>query len=92
MSGGERKIGRNKKSASNVAYKAQDRYRRNMKRRAARIERIEVAHLHKASHVRVLRKKGAVARLERRIAAGAVRLASTLDKAKAALKAAKERA
>lgn len=85
MAGGDRKIGRNKKSASNVAYKAQDRLSRNKRRRAARAARIEAAHVAKRSAVAVKRKQGAVKRLERRIASGAVRLTGTLDRAKAAL-------
>lgn len=88
---GSRKVGKNKRSPSMAAYKAQDRFSRNAKRRAARQQKIEAAHAFKAVAVTAKRKRGAVARLERRIAAGAKGLEATLVKAKAALKVAEAR-
>jgi hypothetical protein len=86
--GGDRKIGQNKRKPTNIAYKAQDRRSKNKRLRAARQMRIEAAHAEKRVAVTIKRKRGAVKRLERRIAAGNALLASTLAKAKAALTAA----
>lgn len=88
MSGSCKKAKRNREKASNVAYNAQGRDLRNAKRRAARQQKIEAAHAFKAVAVTAKRKRGAVARLERRIAAGVKGLEATLAKARAALKAA----
>ena len=65
--------------------------RKNARRRDARETRLQAERNAKAGHVRVLRKRGAVARLERRIAAGQSGLANSLAKAKAALKVAEAR-
>ena len=81
---GSRKVGRNKRSASMAAYAAQDRLSRNKKRRAARQSVIEGRHAAKAVAVTIKRKAGAVARLERRIAAGAKGLEGSMTKALAA--------
>lgn len=60
--------------------------RKNARRREARETRLQVERSAKAGRVRVLRKRGAVARLERRIAEGKTGLTSSLVKAKAAMK------
>lgn len=65
--------------------------RRNARRREARETRLQVERDAKAGRVRVLRKRGAVTRLERRIAAGQSGLTNSLAKAKAALKVAEAR-
>ena len=65
--------------------------RRNARRREACETRLQVERDAKAGRVRVLRKRGAVARLERRIAAGKTGLTNSLAKAKAALKVAEAR-
>lgn len=85
---GSRKIGQNKRKPTNIAYKAQDRASRNRKIKAARQARIEAQHAAKRADVTIKRKAGAVARLMRRIAEGNTRLAASLERAKAALKAA----
>lgn len=84
-----RKHGRNKtRSLSMARYRAEGRRDKNRKLRAKRQGKIEAAHAAKRLAVTAKRKRGAVARLERRIAAGAKNLESTLAKAKAAAKAA----
>ncbi len=62
--------------------------RRNARRREARETRLQGKREAKAGRVCILRKRGAVARLERRIAGGAPNLSNSLAKAKAALKTA----
>lgn len=79
-----RKHGRNKNSAAMKNYNAQGRLAKNKAATAKRQARIEAANADKALRVTALRKKGAVARLKRRIAAGARGLESTLAKAVAA--------
>lgn len=87
-SGGIRKIGQNKRKPTNMAYKAEGRAGRNKKIVAARVKRIYEDHAEKKLSVTIKRKRGAVARIERRIVAGAVGLSDTLRKAKDALIAA----
>lgn len=89
---GSKKNGRNKRKPANIAYKAEDRFSKNKRRRAARQSKIEAAHAEKRGVVCVKRKLGAVRRLERRIAAGNTWLSETLNKAKSALERAKEAA
>lgn len=66
MSGSSRKIGRNKNKPTNVAYKAQGRYDRNRRARAARHER---------------RMEKQEVRVRRRLAAGKRCSMITLEKA-----------
>jgi hypothetical protein len=82
--GGKRKLGQNKRKPTNMAYKAEGRRDRNRKIVAARTKRIEAGHASKRFAVTIKRKRGAVARIERRIQNGAVGLSETLAKAKAA--------
>jgi hypothetical protein len=78
-----RKHGRNKtRSPAMARYRAEGRMEKNRKLRANRQARIEAAHAAKRLAVTAKRKRGAVARLERRIAAGAKNLEATLAKAK----------
>lgn len=79
-----RKHGRNKNSAAMKNYNAQGRLAKNKAATAKRQARIEAAHAAKALKVAAMRKKGAVARLKRRIFEGAKELESTLAKALAA--------
>lgn len=67
--GGKRKLGRNKKSASMVNYKAQGRLERNKKRNMATEERRQLRDLGLREHRGHLRKIGALRRIDRRIAA-----------------------
>lgn len=84
MSGSCKKANRNKNAPTSMVRKAQLRWERNKVRRAKRQARIEAAHAEKSVRVTALRKKGAVARLKRRIAEGVKGLESTLAKAIAA--------
>ena len=86
--GGKRKIGQNKRKPTNMAYKAEGRAGRNKKIVAARVKRIYADHAEKKLSVTIKRKRGAVARIERRIQNGVLGLSETLKKAKAALIAA----
>lgn len=90
---GSRKVGHNKRKPCHIAYTQQMRWERNKRRRIAKEEQRQAAFAATAAHRRLLRKRGALNRITRRLSAATndldrLRLAGIQSKVRAALNAA----